>query len=125
MIVDQFVSQADGTANKLLNRAIKIAKREGYLLTHSCMLELRRLINTGVERMHLSGTNDDYEKIARATDAISSLIHGMINEHKRLLAQRRQTGIGWRRGGRFSSRKLDIHSLRIALKRLCPLWPFC
>jgi hypothetical protein len=113
------------TAIRRLREAADRFRRETEIgLTISGHLYLWRLLLKGASTIAGEGKQHDEEEIARAQAATERLLAAAAG----LSAT---NGPGMEMGlflaavGGASSRRISAPDLRLALRQLCPLWPFC
>ncbi|WP_294294867.1 hypothetical protein [uncultured Chryseobacterium sp.] len=92
----------------LFERALSIAKSQGFDFTALTQQEIREFINKGVDKMSVWEINSDTDK-ARAISNTEILVERMIRDAK----------------SRFINESLDYKSFSSVRDVICPLWPFC
>lgn len=93
---------------KLLEYAKRKARDSNYQFTRDVEINLRELINTGVDRMKLAEYGS-LEKRRLVKHNLDILVDHMINNAK----------------SRRMSDSLDTRAFSSVRLSICPLWPFC
>ena len=93
---------------KLLTSALYEIRRRDYFLIKDVEVNLRELIDSGVERMTLNEIDSDQPR-QEAERNLIKLVEYMVNDAK----------------SRNLSESIDIKSFSNVRMRICPLWPFC
>ena len=92
--------------NQFANRLLE---KQGVGVTPSCEQMLQRLITTGVSRMEIQKALEREDKLRLTEEHLLSCIKMMAEQAQAL--------------GSFPV--VDEAAFEAALKKLCPLWPFC
>ena len=94
---------------RLNHDASRLLEKQGVSVTTACEQMLQRMIATGLSRMEVQKALEREDKLRLAEEHLLSCIKMMVEQAQTL--------------GSFPV--VDEDAFEAALKKLCPLWPFC